>query len=186
MSISAQLASSLIAVLVLLPSACNMKKGGAGDGDLGNCQEAVDHIEQDCGIDFDASSGNCTTKDECIAGCITASSCETLAGQDSAGMTTFEDCVADCSNPGGSTSSGGGDTPSCNGCGDYLDGLATYEEVCTSGQLLLDGWAACICDEACAIPCFDNACMGFEATEMCAECVIDGCTEQTDACRQDG
>ena len=166
----------LVALLALSLTACNMKKG-AGDGDLGNCQPAVDHITEDCGIEFDGSSGSCTQTDECIAVCIEDASCEVLSGQDESGLQVFNSCVAACQ--------GVANTTGCRPCGDYLDGLAAYEELCPDAQQLLDGWAACLCEDACASPCYDSACMGVEASAICGQCVLEACAEPTDACRAD-
>jgi hypothetical protein len=64
---------------------------GGTSGDV--CEQAVQKLEDECGLTVGGEPPDCTDDaDECIAGCVLDWSCEDLMDKDGG----FYDCVADC------------------------------------------------------------------------------------------
>ena len=70
-----------------------------GTGCSNACDDAIAHIEDDCGIsipDGYDSEADCEGAAECAAGCISDASCETLKGEDADGLAKYQECVIGC------------------------------------------------------------------------------------------
>ena len=181
MSTKLHIVLAITAAPLLLAPTC--AKNNATEGDAKICQDAVLHLENTCGVAGAVGSGACTLEDECVANCVLATSCDGLTGADEAAAAAYDACATDCN---GSAGTGGDDQPApdptCSPCAAFLNGTATYEEVCADGQLLLDAWSACICEGPCQIECFEH-CQGFDPHLLCSDCVEQSCAAETQACR---
>ncbi len=166
----------------LLAPNCNQSADATGEDQT--CQEAIDYLENQCGIASGAGSGACDAHETCVATCILDASCDALSGADSAAAEDYNRCADGCDDDTGSGGSGGSPEPNCSPCGDYLDGAATFDEVCASGQELLNAWSTCICSGPCEVACFEH-CQGFDPNLVCSECVSESCAAETQACQYD-
>jgi hypothetical protein len=170
---------AITAAPLLAAPTCGQSAAPSGDQQI--CQDAVDYLETECGIASGSASQGCTARDECVARCILDASCEAITGADPAAAQSFETCSNACDDASGS---GGTNTPGCHPCADFLNNVATYEEVCESGQQLLDEWAACICYGLCEAACFTH-CQGLDPDPGCSDCIATSCVAQTQACQAD-
>ncbi len=173
---------AITAAPLLVAPNCNQSADPSGDQQI--CLEAIDYLENQCGIASGAGTGACGERDLCVAQCILDASCDALSGADSDATQHFNACADSCDGDDGSGGSNGSLSPDCSPCADFLNGLATYDEVCRSGQQLLDAWSACICAGSCEVACFEH-CQGFDPNLVCSECVSNSCATETEACQYD-
>ncbi|MBW2458855.1 MAG: hypothetical protein JRI68_30425 [Deltaproteobacteria bacterium] len=168
---------------LLLAPTCGKNGGEAGDAQV--CQDATVYLESTCGVAGGVGAEGCTVEDECVASCVLAATCDALTGADADAAEAYDGCALACVGDDGSGGDDGTPDPSCSPCAAFLNGTATYEEICPDGQQLLDAWSACICAGPCEIECFEH-CQGYDPNLICSDCVEQSCAAETQACRGAG
>lgn len=88
---------------------------------------------------------------------------------------------------GGSATGAGGDSPSCQGCGDVICTGQPVSKLCEASQSLYAAILLCGCCEGCAAACAENACPPTSANhvEACAACVQVSCADPYAECLAD-
>lgn len=178
MSTKLRILFAITAAPLLAAPTCDRSADGSGDPQV--CQEAVDYLDSECGIAADDVE-SCSKRDTCVARCILDASCEAFSGGESASAKSYQACAAACDDEG---DGGSGSSPGCHPCAAFLEGEATYDEICESGQQLLEEWSTCICQGTCEAACFEH-CQGFDPDPMCSDCISTSCAAQTEACQID-
>jgi hypothetical protein len=87
---------------------------------------------------------------------------------------------------GGEGGAGGGGTGACYGCAYMLSASEiTYADLCADSQAIFDSMATCACETTCSDICLDTMCSESPATNECASCAYDTCTDSANACLAD-
>ena len=75
----------------------------------------------------------------------------------------------------------------CATCADYITGENFEDPLCPGSENIYNQLVSCICEGACAMPCF-QACSGSELTSECEQCIFDepaGCGKLVNECFND-
>jgi len=175
--------SMLLSALALLACGCSLDDLKADGGETADddgpvpgattgCASACERI-YGCGYAL-AADGVDLTQTECTEGC-----------QADSGYSALASCVNGAPDCGSAAACFEGGPPSgnCASCGDFLNGYADYEQLCSYSQSLVDNFATCLCAGACSEVCGNNVCEGQDPSASCQSCT--GCGAEIDACLAD-